>query len=213
MTNNKRNAFEIATWPCSEEYLKDQSIVHPALRMLDGQPGLDGIFYGIQVGKPNAYAVANWQTIDAHVNFAADKERLQRFVKMFGTSANGGVLQEKLIHVSWEASAALLCLGAPVTEIRKVKPREGVTLEAVQATLDKYVRYVNKLTTRAVGATYGQVIENPEEIALVIGWKTIEDKTEVDKWQGRKYGREEKEIREMTEEVEKTSVLFKQYRK
>ena len=38
---NQRNAFEIATWPCSEEYLKDQSIVHPALEMLDGQPGLD----------------------------------------------------------------------------------------------------------------------------------------------------------------------------
>jgi len=101
----------------------------------------------------------------------ADKERMHKFVKMFETSAKDGVPQGKVIHVSWEVSAAVPCLGAPVTEIRKVKPREGVTLEAVQATLDKYV---NKLTVEAVGATYGQVIENPEEIVLVIGWKTIE---------------------------------------
>jgi hypothetical protein len=90
---------------------------------------------------------------------------------MFETSAKDGVPQGKVIHVSWEVSAALPCLAAPVTEIRKVKAREGVTLEAVQAALDNYV---NKLRTEAVGATYGQVIKNPEEIVLVIGWKTIE---------------------------------------
>ncbi len=90
---------------------------------------------------------------------------------MFQTSAKDGVPQgEVVIHVSWEGSAALPCLRAPVTEIRKVRLREGVTLEAIQATLDKYV---NNLTAEAVGATYGQVIENPEEIVLVIGWKTI----------------------------------------
>ena len=109
--------------------------------------------------------------MEAHESFKADQERLYRFFKMFETSAKDGVPQGTVIHVSWEVSAALPCLAAPVTEIRKVKPREGVTLEAVQAALDKYV---NKLTTKAVGATYGQVIKNPEEIVLVIGWKTIE---------------------------------------
>jgi len=135
--------------------------------------------------------------MEAHESFKADKERLYRFFKMFGASAKDGVPQGTVFHVSWEASAALPCLAAPVTEIRKVKPREGVTLEAVQAALDKYVK---KLT--AVGATYGQVIENPEEIVLVIGWKTIE-----------KNGQEETEIREITEEVEEISVSLKQYTK
>jgi len=115
------------------------------------------------VEEPNAYAVANWHTIEAHEIFAADKERLHRFVKMFEASGKDGILHEKIIHVSWDVSAALLCLGAPVTQIRKVKAREGVSLDAVQATLD---RYVNTLTGEAIGATYGQVIENPEEIGL-----------------------------------------------
>ncbi len=35
----------------------------------------------------------------------------------------------------------------------------------------------------------------------------------MDKWQGQKDGQEEKEIREITEEVEEISVLLKQYRK
>jgi len=39
-----------------------------------------------------------------------------------------------MIHVSWAVSEALPCLEAPVTEIRRVKARVGVTLEAVQAT-------------------------------------------------------------------------------
>ncbi|KAF8272207.1 hypothetical protein EI94DRAFT_1718718 [Lactarius quietus] len=177
---NKINAFEIATWPCSEAYIKDQSIVHPAFEMLDGHlDWTSEIFYGVQVEEPNAYAVANWHTIEAHERFAADKERLHRFVK-----------------------SALLCLGAPVTQIRKVKAREGVTLEAVQATLDKYITHLNTLTSESVGATYGQVVENPEEIMLVTGWRSIEARKDWEDW---------KEIREITEE--EMSVMLKQYRK
>ncbi len=39
------------------------------------------------------------------------------------------------------------------------------------------------------------------------------DKTEMEKWQGRKDSQEEKEIREITEEVEEIRVLLKQYSK
>ena len=67
-------------------------------------------------------------------------------------------------------------------------------MEAVQTTLDKYIRYVSNLTDETVGATYGQVIRNLEEIWLVIGWRSIEvrtfscteDKAEMQKWWARK---------------------------
>lgn len=36
-------AFEIATWPCSEEYVKDQSIVCPAFDLLTGPEGPEGL--------------------------------------------------------------------------------------------------------------------------------------------------------------------------
>jgi len=39
----KRNAFEVATWPCSEEYLKNPSIVDPAFELLEGPEGRWGL--------------------------------------------------------------------------------------------------------------------------------------------------------------------------
>lgn len=74
---NKIKAFEVATWPCSEEYMKNQSIIRPAFDLLTGPEGPLGlsecvqcdchdfrisnkryrIFYGIDVGNLNAYAV------------------------------------------------------------------------------------------------------------------------------------------------------------
>ncbi len=115
--------------------------------------------------------------MDAHESFAADKERLDKFVEMFKTSAKDGVPQAKMFHASWEVSAAVACLRAPVTEIWKVKAREGVTLSGVQAVLDKYVKHVKQSTDEGVGATYGQVIENSKEMAVIIGWKSIEVST------------------------------------
>jgi hypothetical protein len=42
MTNEK-NAFEVAFWPCSEEYVKDVSILDPAFEQLTGPGGPTGI--------------------------------------------------------------------------------------------------------------------------------------------------------------------------
>lgn len=77
---NRMKAFEIATCPCSGEYAKNQSIIRPAFDLLTGPEGPSRltewvqygcksglqisykryrIFYRIDVGKLNAYAVLN----------------------------------------------------------------------------------------------------------------------------------------------------------
>jgi hypothetical protein len=40
---NKRKAFEIATWPCSEDYVKNPSIILPAFELLTGPEGPSGL--------------------------------------------------------------------------------------------------------------------------------------------------------------------------
>jgi hypothetical protein len=40
---NKKNPFEIGTWACSEEYIKDLSILDPAYEWLLGPGGPAGV--------------------------------------------------------------------------------------------------------------------------------------------------------------------------
>jgi hypothetical protein len=36
---NKRKAFEVVTWPCSEDYEKNPAIVDPAFDLIKGPEG------------------------------------------------------------------------------------------------------------------------------------------------------------------------------
>jgi hypothetical protein len=110
----------------------------------------------------------------AHERFTSDQESLLRFVKMFETSAEDGVPKGTIIHAAWEEDAAVACLKAPLIELKKISPKSGVTMEAIQRALDKYITCMNDPSSGAVGATYGQVVEEPEQILLVVGWKSTE---------------------------------------
>ena len=39
----QKSAFEVATWPCSEEYVKNPSIIRPAFELLVGSEGRWGL--------------------------------------------------------------------------------------------------------------------------------------------------------------------------
>jgi len=110
----------------------------------------------------------------AHERFGSDQETVVRFLKLFESSAEGGIPKGMHIHATWEEDAAIPCLKAPFVEFRKISPKEGVTMEAIHRALDKCVSYMNDPSSGAVGATYGHVIEEPEKFMLVAGWKSIE---------------------------------------
>lgn len=174
---NKMKAFEIATWPCSEEYVKNQSILRPAFDLLtgpEGPSGLSEIFYGIEVEKLNAYAVLNWDSTEAHAKFNTDQDVVFKFVKMFESSAKDGIPKGTIIHASWEENAALACLKAPFIELRKVSPKgsTSTSMQAIHDALDKYVACMNK-APGVVGATYGHVIEEPEKLIVVVGREVV----------------------------------------
>ncbi|KAI0304480.1 hypothetical protein B0F90DRAFT_1706143 [Multifurca ochricompacta] len=205
---NKRNAFEVGTWPCSEEYVKNISMIHSAFEQLvgpKGRQGLDEIFNGVEVEKSNAYGVLNWDSLEAHEKFTEDQESLVRFRKLFESSAKDGVPKGDIIHVLWKPEAALPCLKAPFTELTKIRPKEGISTEAIHGILDEYVA----LTVQVVGATYGHVVEKPKELVFIVGWKSIE---------GRKEGVEELNLNEIIRKVDEIAerevinILLTQFR-
>ncbi|KAI0252377.1 hypothetical protein BJV78DRAFT_1202466 [Lactifluus subvellereus] len=174
---NKKNTFEVIFWPCSEEYVKDVSIVDPAFEHLagpGGPAGVNEIFAGIEVGRPNAWAVLEWSSLEDHHNFMNDDKAVPKFVKLFEPSAKDGQPKGTMIHAYWEVDEALPCLKAPFIELTKITPKNGVATVAIQALLDKYIAHMRNLTNQVVGATYGQVVEKPEQFILVIGWKSME---------------------------------------
>jgi len=172
------HAFEVTTWPCSEGYVKNPSIVRPAFELLTGPEGPSGlaeIFYGVEDGKSNAYGILNWDSMEAHEKFGADQETLLKFVKLFQSSAEGGIPKGTMMHVYWEEDAAVPCLKAPFMELTKISPKSGIATEAVLAVLDKYVAYMkDDPPSGFIGATYGHVVEEPRQLLLVAGWESSE---------------------------------------
>jgi len=110
----------------------------------------------------------------AHEKFGSDQETLLKFVKLFESSAEGGVPKGTIIHAAWEENAAVPCLKAPCVELKKISPKQGVTMEVIHRALDKYVAYMKDPSSGAVGATYGHVIEEQKQFIMVVGWQSIE---------------------------------------
>ena len=104
--------------------------------------------------------------MEAHTKFNTDQTVMLKFYKMFEPTAKDGNPQGRFIHASWEEDEALACLKAPFIELRKISPKEGVETQAIRGALDKYVA---EATSKAARATYGHVIEEPENLIVVVG--------------------------------------------
>lgn len=116
----------------------------------------------------------DWDSIAARTRFNSDQERLLKFVKLFESSAEGGIPKGTIIHAAWEEDAAVPCLKAPFVELKKVSAKGGVTVGAMQRVLDRYIAYMNDPSSGAIGATYGPVVEAPEQFLVVVGWQSSE---------------------------------------
>jgi len=116
----------------------------------------------------------DWDSIAAQEKFNSDQETLLKFVKLFESSAEGGIPKGTIIHAAWEEDAAVPCLKAPFVELKKISPKSGVTVGAIQKILDKYIAHLNDPSSGAIGATYGPVVEVPEQFLLIVGWKYTE---------------------------------------
>jgi hypothetical protein len=122
-----------------------------------------------------SYEWIDWDSVEDHRKFRADEKVYPKFAELFKPSAKDGKPKGTIIHASLEVDEALPCVKAPLIELTKITPKEGVAMEGIHAVLDEYVAHIrNLLTNQADGATYGHVVERPEQITLITGWKSFE---------------------------------------
>jgi hypothetical protein len=116
----------------------------------------------------------DWNSVEDHHNFQADHEAYHKFIELFKPTAKDGKPKGTIIYAYLEVDEAVPCLKAPLVELTKITPKEGIAKKDISAVLDKYVTHIRNLRKHADGATYGDVFERPEQIVLVIGWKSIQ---------------------------------------
>jgi hypothetical protein len=121
-----------------------------------------------------AVCLIDWDSMAAHEKINSDQETLLTFFKLFESSAEGGIPKGTVIHAAWEEDTAVPCLKAPFVELKRISPRSGVTVGAIQRVLDKYIAYMNDPSSGAIGATYGPVVEVPDQFLLIVGRKSTE---------------------------------------
>jgi hypothetical protein len=110
------------------------------------------------------------------MNFLTDKERQAPFAELFADSQKApGTNDVAIRHFVLPEDVALRCLRAPLTEFVWFKAKEGVSLDAVQAAVEKYVAWANEESAPPIAAVSGQEVDNPEkELCLVVGWGSTE---------------------------------------
>ena len=110
------------------------------------------------------------------MNFLTDKERQAPFAELFADSQKTpGSNDVAMRHFVLPADAALRCLRAPLTEFVWFKAKEGVSLDVVQAAVEKYVAWANEESALPIAAVSSREVDNPEkELGLVVGWGSTE---------------------------------------
>ena len=110
------------------------------------------------------------------MDFLADKERQAPFAEVFAAAQKAPETNDiTMKHFVLPAEAALRCLRAQLTEVAWFKAKEEVSLDTVQAVVEKYVAHANGESALPIAAVCGREDGNPEkELCLVIGWKSTE---------------------------------------
>jgi hypothetical protein len=110
------------------------------------------------------------------MNFLTDKERQAPFAELFADSQKvPGTDDVAMRHFVLPADTALRCLRAPLTEFVWFKAKEGVSLDAVQAAVDKYVACANEESALPIAAVSSREVDNPEKVlCLIVGWGSTE---------------------------------------
>jgi len=116
-------------------------------------------------------------------------ESYQHF-KTLTTNANGAhtALRDKFAPMRAQAvpsvglhkviatltSDPIPALQAPLTAVTVVTPNPGTDAQSLAETLGKLVAAVNSSATPALGVVQGSVIDKPESLVLITGWKSLE---------------------------------------
>ncbi|KAI9510590.1 hypothetical protein F5148DRAFT_554610 [Russula earlei] len=167
-------AYEIASWPASEEYLKDPvAVAAPAFTWVVGRNGARTIFHG---PEDNGTLLGLVVEFESHQHFKdlnsganGDHARLRELLKP--TKAGQG-LNKVVAKFSTDPIPALK---APVVEVSLVTLKPGGDVRLIRETLEKLVAGLSNPAAPSQGGAVGYVIEDPDTTVLIVGWNSAEE--------------------------------------
>jgi len=154
---------EVASWPASEAFKADQTLIYPALTILAGLKGAQKLYYGIQhEDQATARLIIIWESLAHHQALIDDKPTYEKLGATLAPVLGGGI---SLYHVKFVAPESIpVQFDAPITEfvIQTIKDTAKASdLEAHLATAD--------------GFSSGKVVEYEKQWVLIKGWQSLEE--------------------------------------
>ncbi|TFY66541.1 hypothetical protein EVG20_g4543 [Dentipellis fragilis] len=173
------STLEIASWPASESYQKDSAIINEFAAATVPVAGVQSVFTGLQVEKPNGYLVVAWDNYEAHQRVAADKKKFTANARKLVPAMAAPRAGTSLFHGVF-ADTTLLerVLSAPVVEIVEISPKDRS--EVAQTKLQELLARMEKVTnsggkeSAAVAGISGPVHERKGDWVALIGWPSVE---------------------------------------
>jgi len=170
-------AYEIVSWPASEEYLKDPgAMTEPGFTYAVGRKGVTTLCHSREQGGSLLGAVVAWDSHQDFKNFIANEtgEHTKLRELLAPTRGSPGLSGINKVMVTF-TSDPTPALRAPVTEIALATLKPGADSQSISESVGKIVPTTNGSGPSALGAALGFVIDEPERLALVTGWNSIED--------------------------------------
>ncbi|KAH8077741.1 hypothetical protein BXZ70DRAFT_694967 [Cristinia sonorae] len=159
---------ELATFPATEAYKADPTVIHPALEIISKAKGARNIYHGLQYeDKATAYLVIIWDSLEDHHALLSDKDIYPKIMEGFATSIGG---PHNLVHVAFKPLVAPIAhLTAPISEFAVQTLKEGKT----NADLEGFV-WNPAVTGDGSQVVVGKVVEKEDQYVLLKGWESYE---------------------------------------
>jgi len=169
-------AYEIVSWPASEEYLKDPGAMTEPFTYAVGRKGVTTLCHSREQGGSLLGAVVAWASHQDFKNFIANETgehtKLRELLALTWGSPGLSGVNKVIVTFTSDPTPALR---APVTEIALATLKPGADSQSISESVGKIVPTTNGSGPSALGAALGFVIDEPERLALVTGWNSIED--------------------------------------
>ncbi|KZV65906.1 hypothetical protein PENSPDRAFT_655310 [Peniophora sp. CONT] len=175
MSAPKTGVYEIIIASPTDAYTSNNAIIDEGLSLIATQtshPILSGSQVDAPAESPKLYVFIGWDSIEHHLSArnSSEYETLKPALgKVFASTSTPDV-----VHVVFSPDA-LPVLRAPVTEIAWCTAKAGANdKEAGDKILQAAQRAAELIASRNIATAYGQVVERPGEVVLIVGWDSLE---------------------------------------
>ncbi|KAI0747599.1 hypothetical protein C8Q80DRAFT_1167585 [Daedaleopsis nitida] len=168
---------EIVCAPATDAVRTDphnRELVKTTFSILQQQEGLQRIYYGLQLeDQKTCYHFVVWETLEHHQKLMSNPETYPKLTGSVGPIFEGGASKIEMIHVK-PTTEPFRAFEAPALELAVFTLLEGQPMSALEEIVGDLVKAVSTGEPEVIHASWGHVVEKADQLALFIGWTSVE---------------------------------------